>query len=91
MNLITSFTAKGEEVVVAKSQKVAEEDIVVTNELGQNVVVVAKGHPIPDDFDEETAASSTVPIRQADEEEPVEEEESQPAKKGRAAPENKKA
>lgn len=90
MNLITSFTAKGEEVVVAKSQKVAEEDITGTNELGQTVVLVPKGHPIPDDFDEEAAASSTVPIRQAPEEEPVEEEEPAPAKKGRAAPENKR-
>lgn len=55
------------------SEKIAKEDIVVRNELGQNVVVVPKGQPIPKDFDEDEAAARTVPIRNApqDEAEPV--------------------
>jgi hypothetical protein len=66
MTLITSFTAKGHELMAKKAEKIAEEDIVVRNELGQNVVVVPKGQPIPDDFDEEAYAARTVSIRQAD-------------------------
>jgi hypothetical protein len=93
MTLITSYTAKGAEVVAKKTEKIAEEDIVVRNELGQMVVVVPKGQPIPEDFDEETYASRSVPIRQADEAEGEADDKpaKRSAKKGDAAPENKRA
>jgi hypothetical protein len=93
MTLITSFTAKGEEIVAKKAERIAEEDIVVRNEAGQYVVVVPKGQPIPDDFDEEAYAARTVSIRQADaEDEPDEEPKTAKraaTKKAEAAPENK--
>jgi hypothetical protein len=93
MTLITSFTAKGEEIVAKKAERIAEEDIVVRNEAGQYVVVVPKGQPIPDDFDEDEYAARTVSIRQADvEDEPEDEPKAAKrvaSKKAEAAPENK--
>lgn len=50
------------------SQKIADKDITQRNELGQNVLVVPKGQPVPDDL--EAAAAATVPIRQAEVEQP---------------------
>ena len=75
---------------MAKSERIAEKDIVVRNELGQHVVVVPKGQPIPADFDEEAYAAQSVPIRQADEEEPEEEKPAKRTAKKKAEPlENK--
>lgn len=45
MALISSQTLKKEDQM---SQRIAERDIVQKNAAGQNVVVVAKGQPIPD-------------------------------------------
>lgn len=46
------------------SEKIAKEDIVKENAAGQQVVVVPKGQPIPDDLD--AAVEATVPITQAE-------------------------
>ena len=37
--------------MAAKKERIAEQDIVRRNELGQNVVIVPKGQPIPEGFD----------------------------------------
>lgn len=50
MALISSQSLKKEEPKMAdKKQKVAKDDIVKVNAYGQRVVVVPKGHPIPDE------------------------------------------
>lgn len=50
MTLISSQTLKGESMA-AKTPDIAARDIVRRNHLGQNVVVVPKGQPIPEDVD----------------------------------------
>ena len=54
--------------MAGKQQKFAKEDITAKNELGQTVVLVPKGQPIPDDFNEEEYAARTVAVRNADDE-----------------------
>ena len=78
--------------MAAKKERIAEQDIVRRNELGQNVVIVPKGQPIPEGFDEDEAAARSVPIRQAEDAETVagEDQPKRSSKKG-AATENKKA
>lgn len=48
MGLVRSTTVKE---VVPLSDTLAKEDIVVENVHGQNVVVVAKGQPVPKDLE----------------------------------------
>jgi hypothetical protein len=47
-------------------ENIAKEDITAENELGQTVVLVPAGQPIPEDFDKEEYARRTVAIRNAD-------------------------
>lgn len=70
MALVSSQSLK-KEATPEMSDKVAKEDIVRENEAGQQVVVVPKGQPIPDDLD--AAIDASIPVRQAAEEAPVEE------------------
>lgn len=48
---------------VQMTDRVAKEDIIVRNDLGQNVVVVAAGQPIPEGVD--VPKSKTAPESQA--------------------------
>lgn len=68
MALITSESLKGG--TQSMSEKIAEKDITKVNELGQNVVLVAAGQPIPEDLDltgssAETKAKSAAPENKA--------------------------
>lgn len=48
------------------SDKIAKKDIVKENEIGQQVVIVPAGQPIPEDLD--AAVAATVPQRDASDE-----------------------
>jgi hypothetical protein len=45
---------------MAQNQNLAAKDIIRRNDLGQNVVVVPKGQPIPDDLKDVTDAERGV-------------------------------
>lgn len=49
--------------------KVAQKDIVVENNAGQNVVVVPAGQPVPDDLDDRKKAAKAGPVSQATDDE----------------------
>lgn len=51
MALITSRSLKGESEAPVAEKKIAKKDITIQNDLGQTVVVVPAGQPVPDDLD----------------------------------------
>lgn len=55
MALVNSLTLKKEQRM---SEQIAKEDIVRTNEFGQQVVVVPAGQPIPEEYVEKKAKRS---------------------------------
>lgn len=69
MALITSKTLKPDKEEPVADQKTADKDIIVENEAGQSVLVVAAGQPIPDDLDERKRLAGVAVSRNASDEE----------------------